>query len=440
MKGSKKISILFCSASSLIFILSQAVFNYFQNKSMISNLGYSNTDISSRLVQIAVKSILFSIFIGIVLAVVFMIVAKRSPKKPTAEIVQNENEIDINNQEINSNSSMKDKDKVLQICRSLNDNSEEIGASMSELSNFTDSQAAYVEQFSAALEEISSGVQQTSENTQHAANFVSTIQGTISILAESIEEVASAAQALTDESQSAKTAVKDGEKIITDAIDEMNNVSTRIKDLADSITILGESTDKIGKIIDVINSITNQTNMLALNASIEAARAGEYGRGFAVVARSIKELSDKSKNATNSISEIIRNIQLDIEEAVNKSNKGLAELETGMSLVKASGDSISNILHVVDRAYEYSSSVTESTKLQDESSKEIIQSINDLSNIVQEVSATTMQESASIQQVASGVEIIKECIDELAAGTQELVTFASAISEESKKLIETFEV
>jgi methyl-accepting chemotaxis protein len=429
VRNSKKTNILFCAASLLVTILAQVIFTYFQIKSMLGDLGYSLADNSLKVLFTSLNSALLGIFIEAILIAIFVIYSKKLSKDYFMQYARKSNET----------SPIKNKDGILELYRNIADNSEEIGASMYELSNFTDSQAANIEQFSAALEEISSGVQQTSENTQNASDFVMTVQDTVSVLVESIEEVASAARALTDESESAKAAVKDGEKIVTDAINEMNNVSMRIKDLASSIAVLGESTEKIGKIIDVINSITDQTNMLGLNASIEAARAGEYGRGFAVVARSIKELSDKSKEATDSISGIIRNIQECIKEAVDKSNIGLVELEEGMSLVKASGESIGKILYVVDKTYEYSTVVTESTKLQEESSKEIIDSVSELSGIIQDVSATTIEEAASIEQVVAGVEIIKESIDELVAGTQELTSFSNAVAGDSRKLIEAYE-
>jgi methyl-accepting chemotaxis protein len=434
VKNLKKVQNIFGICSIITIILSQIVFNYFSNLSLIRNLGYLKDDANSKLINLSIISLIFSIIIALLLITAYVIYSKKIVKKHNCE--DSNKDAASYSPAVEDNVTLKNKDNVLNICSNIDGYSEEIGVSMSELSNFTDSQAAYIEQFSAALEEVSSGVQQTAENTQQAANFVSTIHGTVSILTESIGEVASAAEALTKESENARTAVKDGEKIITDAIGEMNSVSIRIKDLADSITTLGDSAEQVGRIIEVINSIANQTNMLGLNASIEAARAGEYGRGFSVVAKSIKELSDKSKDATNSISEIIRNIQDNIKEAIDKSNQGLLELESGMSLVKASGDSINNILYIVDTTHSYASSVTESTKLQDESSKEVMDSINELNNVVQEVSATTMQQSASIQQVASGVQTVKECIDELAAGTQEIVTLSSTISEESKQLME----
>jgi len=69
-----------------------------------------------------------------------------------------------------------------------------------------------------------------------------------------------------------------------------------------------------------IRDVSSEANLLALNASIEAARAGEHGRGFAVVATSMRELSNKSADAT-----------IDINSAVDKTRTEVSKIIEGIS-------------------------------------------------------------------------------------------------------------
>jgi methyl-accepting chemotaxis protein len=85
---------------------------------------------------------------------------------------------------------------------------------------------------------------------------------------------------------------------------------------AGTVHRLGVSGGEITAMLDDIAGIARQTNLLALNASIEAARVGEAGKGFAVVASEVKDLAQKTEQATARINSITGSIRGDASGAV----------------------------------------------------------------------------------------------------------------------------
>ena len=63
-----------------------------------------------------------------------------------------------------------------------------------------------------------------------------------------------------------------------------------------------------------VSKISEQTHMLALNASIEAARAGDHGKGFAVVADEARTLAGQSNDAAMHVREMIEQTSRGIDE------------------------------------------------------------------------------------------------------------------------------
>jgi len=80
---------------------------------------------------------------------------------------------------------------------------------------------------------------------------------------------------------------------------------------------LQDKSRRIHGITEVISEIAARTNLLALNAAIEAARAGEHGRGFAVVAGEVRQLAQRTKEATDDIGTMVRSISEQAERAAS---------------------------------------------------------------------------------------------------------------------------
>ncbi len=141
--------------------------------------------------------------------------------------------------------------------------SAEIEHSDHDLSSRTESQAASIEQTTAAVTDLSIKIRQNASNAQKA------------------NQLAMGATAI---------ATKGGE-VVTQVVDTMKEIN--------------DSSRRIADIIQVIDGIAFQTNILALNAAVEAARAGEQGRGFAVVASEVRSLAGRSAAAASEIKKLI---------------------------------------------------------------------------------------------------------------------------------------
>lgn len=75
-----------------------------------------------------------------------------------------------------------------------------------------------------------------------------------------------------------------------------------------------ETMRRLHEELHVIGEIAGKIKLLALNASIEAARASQHGAGFAVIAKEIRDLSDQTHKATNTLSPLIAEACEAVEE------------------------------------------------------------------------------------------------------------------------------
>ncbi|GGE54611.1 chemotaxis protein [Streptosporangium jomthongense] len=96
---------------------------------------------------------------------------------------------------------------------------------------------------------------------------------------------------------------------------------------AQEMESLEAETGSITSLVDVIDGVSDQTSLLALNASIEAARAGEHGRGFSVVATEVRSLAFRAGEATKEIEGAIARIRAQTQTVAGASRSNSEEMK-----------------------------------------------------------------------------------------------------------------
>lgn len=209
---------------------------------------------------------------------------------------------------------------------------------------------------------------------------------------------------------------------MNDATNSMKQIHESTNECKDIISKLGDESKEILGIIKMITEISNQTNILALNASIEAARAGDYGRGFAVVADEIQKLAEETRDAVDKIGNIITEVVQNTENAVNV-------MEQSVQLTKAGMDSISEVGNST-------AVITSSNRRMSEQILEIDKTVENIKGQSNEVANGMEQVNLNTQSNYGAIEHVTAATQENSAGVEEIEGMVERIKELAYKAVE----
>ena len=237
-------------------------------------------------------------------------------------------------------------DKLSAIVRRINEAAESIGTSSREiadgsldLSERTEQQASSLEETAASMEELAATVRSNADNAQQVNVYAN----------------------------DARTAAERGGHVAASAVEAMKRIE--------------QSSQKISDIIGVIDEIAFQTNLLALNAAVEAARAGDAGRGFAVVAQEVRNLAQRSAQASKEIKTLIL-------------DSG-AQVKDGVELVRSAGSTLTDIVAGIARVADLVAEIARATAEQASGLDEVNTAVAQMDEMTQKNAALVEESTAA---------------------------------------------
>ncbi|WP_442599721.1 methyl-accepting chemotaxis protein [Neobacillus sp. D3-1R] len=294
------------------------------------------------------------------------------------------------------------------LIRQIRGNTELVAASTEQL-------LASSEQNSYATEQISSSIQEVAIGSERQAQYSSQANHVVLDISKGMELVSKSIQQVVELSLSANQKAMSGNSIAQETVSQINQIHQHVEHTSTIVNHLGERSNEIGKIAEVISQLSAQTNLLALNAAIEAARAGEHGKGFAVVADEVRKLAEQSSHATESIRQIIQQIQEEMSEVVNSMKQGNISVQSGIQNVNQTQKAFKEIVDMVGGISAQTEEVSSVVEKVYSGTEGMVQVINEISTIsiqalgnTQNVAASAEEQNASMEEITASIHSLRE--------------------------------
>ncbi|TWI59090.1 methyl-accepting chemotaxis protein [Halalkalibacter nanhaiisediminis] len=322
---------------------------------------------------------------------------------------------------------VKSKDEIRDLNQSFNQMTDNLKEILSNIAISSDQVAASSEQLNAgasesvrAADQITESIQSVASGAEKQVESTNTANEIASNISKGMDQIAKNVQSVTESTTLTQQKSKNGLVVIDKTVSQMNEINNKTDQISNVIMSLEGKSKEIGNIISLITAVSDQTNLLSLNAAIEAARAGEHGKGFAVVADEVRKLAVESNDSASKISQLIHDIQQDIQRSVTAMSEGNESVKEGLVYATEAGSEFTAISESISDILKQIEEVSTSIKQISLSTVTMVQSIDEASTIAENASAYSQNVAASAEEQMATMEEISASAETLSRMAEEL--------------------
>ena len=287
-----------------------------------------------------------------------------------------------------------------------------------------------IRKLSSTSQQIDNSAREMLTNKDESAMAVNSVEKQNEELSALSSEIESQIKTLTNTSKKSIELANSGETKSEEGVNKINSFVQKIEEGSKSLEELSSAFDEIKEFNSLMEQISDDTNLLALNASIEATRKkGDESKGFSVIADEIRKLSNDSASYLEKTKDNIKRMSDAVKSIVESTEKSKAIFENSKSIIKKTAEDLKEI----------SESIGMSTNMADQ----IYGILKEESNSIEEIKKSTKKlSSINEQQTESVLTLSKETQEQVAlmkdteTRAQTLLSLLGKIEENSDTKIE----
>ncbi len=276
------------------------------------------------------------------------------------------------------------------------------------------------------ISQVVASVQKVSDSSEHTADIaIRTNQGVhkqmaeIDLVATAVHEMTATAQDVARNATHAAQAASNADQAANQGLSIVRDTSNSIAALADEIgravgvvQNLARDSENINAILVAIRAIAEQTNLLALNAAIEAARAGEQGRGFAVVADEVRNLAQKTQQATEEIQQMIQQLQQGTRDVVRVMEDSQGKTDISVQQAAKAADALESITRAVSVINDMNTQIASAAEEQSAVAEDINRNVINIGQVANEVAGGADESSSASAELTKLAEQQRRLINQ----------------------------